>query len=169
MLPVIIKELKIQSILDIPCGDFFWMKLVDADIYYTGGDIVAEIVGRNQGMYGDNKRKFVKMNIVDGSLEKADLVLCLDCLVHLSLKDIFRALRNVRDSGSIYFLTTTFTDLEENANIITGEWRPINLQKPPFCFPQPLKIVNEKCPSEGFSDKSLGLWKVADIPNYEKR
>lgn len=168
MLPVIIEELKCQSILDIPCGDFFWMKLVEVDIHYTGGDIVTDMVRRNHDLYGDTKRKFVKMNIVDGSLAKADLVLCRDCLVHLSFKDIFQALRNVKNSGSVYFLTTTFTGLERNANIITGDWRPINLQKAPFSFPQPMKIINEKCPSEGFSDKSLGLWRVADIPDYEK-
>jgi hypothetical protein len=60
-------------------------------------------------------------------------------------------------------LTTTYPDLlQTNKNIITGDWRPLDLQKAPFNFPNPIKIANENCTSD-LREKSLGLWKISDI------
>ena len=40
-LPKIIRKYKISSILDLPCGDFYWMKEFDfKEINYIGSDIV---------------------------------------------------------------------------------------------------------------------------------
>lgn len=42
-LPILFKDLKISTMLDIPCGDFFWMKMVDLKgIQYIGADVVEE-------------------------------------------------------------------------------------------------------------------------------
>ena len=49
---------------------------------------------------------------------------------------------------------------------ITGELAlHFLMQAAPFSFPPPLKIINEKCTEGGaaFKDKSLGLWRLADI------
>jgi hypothetical protein len=49
-----------------------------------------------------------------------------------------------------------------------GNWRIINLGKPPFNFPPPLEIVNENC-IEGrstFTDKSLGLYRPVNTLLY---
>ncbi|MBL0029993.1 MAG: hypothetical protein IPO95_13365 [Rhodanobacteraceae bacterium] len=44
-------------------------------------------------------------------------------------------------------------------------FRPLNLQKPPFNLPKPFEIISEACTENGggFADKSLGLWRIADI------
>jgi hypothetical protein len=34
---------------------------------------------------------------------------------------------------------------------------------PPFSFPKPIKVINEGCPERGYSDKSLGLWRIAEL------
>ena len=48
-IPELIKKYTITSILDLPCGDFYWMSKVDlADIEYIGGDIVSEIIKNNR-------------------------------------------------------------------------------------------------------------------------
>ena len=40
-IPNILKEYKISTILDIPCGDFYWMNNVNLNgINYIGADIV---------------------------------------------------------------------------------------------------------------------------------
>jgi hypothetical protein len=59
----------------------------------------------------------------------------------------------------------THPDCEENEDITTGDWRLLNLEKPPFNFPKPLQLLNEQCSEGGgqFCDKSLGLWRVQDI------
>jgi hypothetical protein len=96
----------------------------------------------------------------------ADLLLCRDCLVHLSFADIDKALRNIRRSSLAYLLTTTFPAESVNADIVTGDWRPLNLQAAPFNLPTPVELINEGC-TEGdgaFADKSLGLWRIRDLP-----
>ena len=165
-LPAILKKYEIKSFLDVPCGDFNWIQNVDmTGVHYTGGDIVKEIIEANNQKYADEKRRFLHVNLIEDELEKYDLVFCRDCLVHFSFEDIFASLQNIKKSGSLYFMTTTFTEQGSNKNIHTGGWRPLNFEKEPFNFPQPLYLLNENCTEmDGkFADKSLGLWKVEDI------
>jgi hypothetical protein len=164
-LPRLINELGIRRMLDIPCGDWHWMREVHLDVDYIGADIVPEIVERNQQLYGGEGRRFVVLDVVSDDLPCVDLVFARDLLVHLSFDDVRAALRNLVGSGSTYLLTTTFTGRASNPDIRTGHWRPLNLVKPPFGFPEPLQLINEKC-TEGdgsWGDKSLGLWRLSDI------
>jgi len=78
----------------------------------------------------------------------------------------FQAARqNIRRSGCTYLLTTTFNQLPKNKDIITGEWRPVNLQQEPFLLPPPLLLLAEQSDSSGgtLRQKSLGLWRIQDI------
>ncbi len=164
-LPALLKEIGAQTMLDIPCGDFHWMKEVDLEVDYTGADVVVELMERNQKLYGRENRRFVTLDLVRDKLPKVDLVFCRDVLVHFSFADIFAALTNLKRSGSRYLLTTTFTDRSANIEILTGHWRPLNLQLAPFDFPAPAAILSEKC-TEGdgsWGDKSLGLWRICHI------
>lgn len=165
-LPVLFEELKICSILDIPSGDFNWMKEINLDKYqYIGADIVKEIVDNNTNLYEKENISFQQKDLIKDLLPQVDLILTRDCLVHFSYRDIFKALNNICDTNSRYLLTTTFTDKQNNRDIITGEWRPLNLQLKPFCLPDPIKIINEGCTevSMSYTDKSLGLWKISDV------
>lgn len=165
-LPAVLSEFNIKSFLDIPCGDFNWMRKIDfAGICYTGADIVPDIIEANIKKYSNEGIKFLNLNLITDDLAKNDLIFCRDCLVHLSYEDIFASLANIKKSGSVYFMTTTFTGQEENKNIHTGGWRPLNFEKAPFNFPKPFYLLNEKCTemSGEFDDKSLGLWKISGI------
>jgi hypothetical protein len=164
-LPALLQELHCKSVLDVPCGDFFWMSLVEMDVDYIGGDIVDELIELDQEKYGSNVRRFMHLDVLEGVLPQVDLIFCRDLLVHLSYGHIRRALKNIKDSGSTYLLTTTFVGRDKNKDIPTGKWRPINLLLPPFSFPAPLRLIDEKCPNEIYRDKHLGLWKTADIPD----
>jgi hypothetical protein len=167
-LPALIKELGINSMLDAPCGDFFWMKEMDLDIRsYTGCDVVDELIQNNTARYARNNRQFVKLDITKDKLPSADLIFCRDCLVHLSFEHIRPALNNFILSGSKYLITTTFPNRFRNEEIETGDWRPLNLQVYPFYFPRPIKIIHDMCVHQdgSYCDKSLGIWKLADLPN----
>jgi len=171
-IPEVIAHLGARTILDIPCGDFHWMKEVELNVEYIGADIVEELMRRNQELFSTPLRRFIVCDITKGPVPTVDLVLCRDLLVHLSYQDAFAALRNLRLSGSKYLLTTTFTERSRNFDIpTTGKWRPLNLRLEPFKFGEPLLLVNEKC-TEGdgaWSDKSLGLWRIADLQLPEIR
>ena len=165
-IPILIKDLNIKSILDAPCGDFNWMSKVELNIdKYFGCDIVPQIIERNKKKYEDGIKKFKVLDITKNKLPKVDLILCRDCLVHLSNKRIFYTLRNFKLSKSKYLLTTIFTNTSKNRNIFTGSWRPINLQLKPFYFSKPIKLINENYAQNNnkYSDKSLGLWELRAI------
>lgn len=165
-IPRLLEELGVRSMLDAGCGDFNWLKEVNLDLdSYIGVDIVETIVLGIRSRLENGRRHFLNLDITRDTLPQVDLILCRDCLVHLSFSQIFAALRNFKRSNSRYLLATTFTRFVDNADIAVGEWRPINLQEPPFSFPKPLSLIDEKCNESGgdYSDKHLGLWELKDI------
>jgi hypothetical protein len=164
--PHLFTEFGIATMLDIPCGDFHWMKNVELGaINYTGADIVEALINGNTKQYADAGKHFQKLNITEDKLPKVDLIFCRDGLVHFSFADIFHALNNICDSRSEYLLTTTFPARKNNKDIATGKWRTLNMTLAPFMLPKPLHIINEGCTQSAgaFKDKSLGLWKISDI------
>jgi|SRR3989344_5201491 len=168
ILPRILKKLKIKTFLDIPCGDFNWMKHVSMNFLkeYVGADIVPQIIEKNKKLYSTKECKFRILDLASDKLGTFDLIFVRDGFVHFSYKEIFRSIDNLKASRSYYLLTTTFPDTQENENIITGYWRPINLEKTPFNFPKPILMINERC-TEGngaYKDKCMGLWKIKDLP-----
>lgn len=169
-LPEIIKKYKIKSILDIPCGDFYWMKEIDLkDVNYIGADLVTEIINKNIKKFKKSNIDFKIIDLLSDTLPYSDLIFCRDCLVHFSFKDIFKALINIKKTNAKYLMTTNFDERNSNINIATGSWTPINLCNPPFNFPEPILIIMEKC-TEGdnrFSDKALYLWETNQIPFYD--
>ncbi|MFQ5416654.1 MAG: class I SAM-dependent methyltransferase [Myxococcota bacterium] len=165
-LPELVRETGARSFLDIPCGDFNWMQAIDLGIEaYIGADIVDDLVAKNRERHAALGREFRKLDLINGDLPKVDMVFCRDCLVHLSTSEVRSAIDNIIRSGSTYLLTTTFTQREANDEILTGEWRPLNLQAAPFDFPEPVRLIDEACGEYGgrFSDKHLGLWKISDL------
>jgi SAM-dependent methyltransferase len=165
-LPSLIEKLEIKSILDAPCGDFHWMKEIDLNLeQYIGCDIVSDLIEKNKIKYGNEKIDFFTLNLAKDDLPKTDLIFCRDCLVHLSYEDTIAVLKNFKKSGATYLLTTTYPQLlTRNKDITTGDWRAIDLQLSPYNFPQSIEILNEETTEpKDYSQKSLGLWKLADI------
>lgn len=134
-IPGIIEQFKIKSILDAPCGDFNWMKLLlpTVDVKYTGGDIVPGLIEENK-KYETKKIKFIVLDITQDVLPKADLMICRDCLFHLPNFYITSFFRNFLDSNISYLLTTTHVNDKsfENTDIKIGGFRKIDLFSEPF-------------------------------------
>ncbi len=167
VVPAIIARYDVQVLLDIPCGDCNWMREIDfGGRAYIGADIVADLVDRNHRTFGTPQRWFMHRDVVRDALPLADLVLCRDCMIHLSNADVLEALRNVRRSGARYLLATTYNARAQNADIVTGDWHAINLQAPPFRLPQPLELINEEWDwADGYhADKCLALWDTTVLP-----
>lgn len=157
------RQHNIRSILDIPCGDFNWMSRMDfSGIQYIGADIVPQLVDLCRRRHP--LHQFEVLDICSDNLPAADLVLCRDCLVHLTFAEIMSAIHNVISSGSKWLLSTQFSG-RVNYDIPTGTWRPLDLCAAPINLPAPHAIINEGC-REGygeFSDKSLGLWSIREL------
>jgi SAM-dependent methyltransferase len=162
----LIIKFNIKSILDIPCGDFNWMNRVDlSSVSYIGADIVEEIIDKNNFKFSSSNITFMVKDLINDPLPQYDLIIVRDCLVHLSNKDIQKCLNNIKNSGSKYLLATSFPSFSHNKNIVTGEWRPINLQRKPFYLSSPIEIFRERSldDSDLFNCKSLMLWDISDL------
>ena len=167
-LPGLLQSHGIRSMLDLPCGDFHWMKEVDLrGVEYVGADIVPELIAETSARHAGPGRKFLTLNLTADPLPKADLLMCRDCWVHLTAGDIAQAIANIRRSGITYLLATTFTRHAVNGEKIRGKFRMLNLQVAPFCFPAPLEVITEDNLESSHADagKSLALWRVADLPD----
>lgn len=163
-LPELFRNYKIKSLLDIPCGDYYWMQHVDLNnITYIGGDIVEEIIEKNTYKYSDDNHEFIRLDIIKDNLPSIDLIFCRDCLVHLTNHEIKSTIKNIKKSDSKYLLTTTFPSRKINTKLGIDRWRAINLQIVPFKFPKPLCIIHEDYHDDKNYDKSLGLWRIKDL------
>jgi hypothetical protein len=167
-LPGLLRSLGVRRLLDVPCGDFHWMRRVDLDgIDYTGADIVSSLVAELRVRYERPGRRFIHVDLTIGPLPPADAVLCRDCLVHLSYANIARCFDAIQASGARYLLTTTFPAHDDNTDVRDGEWRPLNLARPPFCLSAPVASIVEGCTEDGsaYVDKSLTVWRVEELPS----
>ena len=132
------------------------------NIEYLGGDIVDDLIRANDKFTTD-KIQFKRLNLIESPLPEMDLIFVRDCLVHLTNKDITRSLQNICDSNSRYLLTTLFSDCGRTLNIVTGQWRELNLTLEPFNLPEPIKLINENHIHDRHKDKCLALWEVSVI------
>jgi SAM-dependent methyltransferase len=165
-LPILLREIGARSMLDAPCGDFNWMNETVVTLeQYIGVDIIPQLIARNQSLYGNERTRFLLLDLTRDELPRVDVILCRDCFIHFSDRHITAALRNFKRSGSTYLLTNTYREWRQNENIRTGEFRHLNLRLPPFNFPPPVRQLDEKSPEEQaqFFGKMLGLWKLADL------
>jgi len=162
-LPELLTRLGAESLLDAPCGDWNWMQHVKLPVkQYFGVDIVPNVIEANRARFGSPERHFECLDLTCDPLPRADVILCRDCLVHVSFQDIAAILENFRRTGARHLLVNTYPEIQRNRNQFTGKpWRRLNFLLPPFGFPEPLAML----PDGGEVDPSqLALWPLQDLP-----
>ncbi|MCA0302115.1 MAG: class I SAM-dependent methyltransferase [Proteobacteria bacterium] len=139
-LPELFRQFSIGTVFDAPCGDFNWMQAVVAaePIRYIGGDIVRPMIEENQRRHGSDRVTFRHHDITRDPLPQADLWICRDCLYHLSIEDIRRALQRFVESNVPYLLASTHRVVNGPANIeiASGDFRFTDLFAAPFLLPR---------------------------------
>ena len=160
-LPALLAELGARTLLDVGCGDFTWMQHVDLGVEYIGIDVVQSVISANEDTFASAERHFYCMDAVDDALPKADVVLCREILFHLSFADAKDLLNNVKRSGARYLMATSDTCTAFNANVRTGDYRPLNLRRRPFRFPAPQAWLQDEAMVGG---RGLGTWILDEIP-----
>lgn len=159
-------RLNVHTLLDLPCGDSNWIFALDLEKrQYIGGDIVPELIEQTRLKHAAFNRQFQVLDVIKDQLPAADLLLCRDCFVHLSNELILQALLNISTSDVRYVALTHFPDFPRNYDIPTGQWRPINLQLPPYNLPKSEAVIEEWSP-EGIDPryrKVLALWRMDQL------
>lgn len=148
----------VKTMLDAPCGDYNWVGAIPREgrIHYIGGDIVEELVARNQSLFSDSTTEFRRIDVTTDPLPSADLWMCRDCLFHFSDRDLFRSLGNFLKSDIKFLLTSTHPNSPANYDIFTGGFRFLNLERPPFNLPKASFYIDDWI--QGFPVRQLGLW-----------
>jgi SAM-dependent methyltransferase len=154
---------KVTSLLDAPCGDWNWMQHVDlTGIEYLGADIVPSVIAANQQKFERPGVSFAIADLTRDNLPPAEAIICRDCLAHLSYHDISEILANFRRTGATWVLLNTYPEVENNRNQFTGaRWRLLNLQLPPFNFPDPVEALSD---GGDVVPGQLALWRMSDLP-----
>jgi SAM-dependent methyltransferase len=159
-LPKLFRQFAIRSVFDAPCGDFKWMQHVIREcpgIEYIGADIIAPIVEANTAQHANERIRFFHADLTQAEFPKADLMICRDCLFHLSYQDIKRVLDNFVASGIPFLLTSTHLVEVPNRDIWSGDFRGIDLFSTPFNFPKDVYYrIEDWVPP--FSPREMCLW-----------
>lgn len=163
-LPKLISDYKIKSVFDAPCGDLNWMKylLPKLSIKYIGGDIIKDLIDQHKKFFENETIKFVHINLIEEKFPKVDLMICRDCLFHLSYKDIKGVLQNFIKAEIKYLLTTTFIEGRPHRDIISGDFRRLNLFQEPFSFNKnPLERIDDSI--YPYPCRQICLWSRSQV------
>jgi len=159
-LPKILEELGVKRLLDIGCGDWSWMRHVELRCGYIGADIVPSVIESNRSAYAAPGRSFVVLDAVTDPIPDCDAVLCREVLFHLSLADARALIANVSRSSARFLLATTDIATSFNSDIITGDFRILNLRKRPFHFPEPMGEIPD---DDLLAGRRIAIWRLSDL------
>jgi hypothetical protein len=141
LLPSLISKYGVKRVFDAPCGDMNWMAqlLPKLNVLYVGGDIVHPLIELNTKRFGNSTTSFICVNLVSDRFPGADLMICRDCLFHMSYEDTLHILENYIAAGISYLLVTSHTvvDSFRNQDIVTGDFRRMDIFSEPYYFPAP--------------------------------
>lgn len=157
-LPALLARLDCHRFLDIGCGDWNWMQEMRLDCEYLGIDIVPEVIEANR-QFERPGLSFSVADAIAGPLPSADVAFCREMLFHLSFGDAIAALSNIRDAAK-WLIATTDSRIWFNSDAATGDYRMINLCRPPFQLPRPFAQVIDDHNTAG---RVMGVWPTSAL------
>ena len=157
-LDIFFKNNQISSILDIACGDFFWMnKLINNNkhLNYLGLEIVESIVKNNNKIFSNHKVKFKCADVINEKLpQNHDFILVRDFLIHIKNSDIINLVHKIKKSNCKYFAINNFPNIKKNDEIKGyGHHRYVNIEIPPFNLTNVFKVIDDH-------DRKLNIYKI---------
>jgi SAM-dependent methyltransferase len=128
----------VHSVLDLGCGDWQFSKFIpwdNYDISYLGLDLSRVIIEKNTETFGSERHQFkvIREPSEIFSLGRFDLVICKDVLIHVP-NSVVNEYLDVFVAVARHALITVdaFPSDRINEDINTGDYRAMDLRKPPF-------------------------------------
>jgi SAM-dependent methyltransferase len=126
---------RIRSVVDMGCGDWQFSKLIDwSGIDYHGFDVAAVVISDNIKQFASDNVSFSHYSGNADELPAADLLIVKDVLMHLPNQVVSDFLPNLNKYK--YALITNCTNPIDgalvNKDIETGDFRYLDLRRPPF-------------------------------------
>ncbi len=123
---------QIESVLDVGCGDWTFSQYIQwGKAHYTGIDVVKSVIDRNRVKFTSPTVTFLHCDEKFTDLPSADLVICKDVLQHLPTESILLFLNQIPKFKHC-LITNDIDEWSTNKSIQAGDYRSIDLQKPPF-------------------------------------
>jgi SAM-dependent methyltransferase len=125
---------KIKSVLDYGCGDWQFSRFINwSGTHYTGVDVAKKVVEDNNQKFASDNVTFRAIEPSASEIPAADLLITKDVLQHLTRDEIASFTKNILPRYKYALITNCVLPVQEvNRDIRTGEFRPLDLRKPPF-------------------------------------
>jgi hypothetical protein len=140
ILELVVHKYALHSIVDAPCGAMVWMPVLLAKLRasvpclrYTGVDIVRPVIAANVARFA--REPWMSFAVADFTVEDLptpprSVIFCRDALQHLSMPQIFAALRHMasslRGDAGRFLLVGSYSG-GHNRAIRTGEYFHVNV------------------------------------------
>jgi SAM-dependent methyltransferase len=155
------KNKKIESILDVGCGDFnIGRKLCNSYDSYLAIDLVPDLIKFNKRKYKNKRVEFICMDATNDKLPNADVIILRQVLQHLPNSKIISLLDNIKNKYRYIVLTehlprgetwTPNLNIKESSGIRLNINSGVVIDKPPFNFAYTSKeILNKAEQYNGF-------------------
>jgi len=158
----VLKLHKVGSILDVGCGINPWMErvLAGTDVQYTGIDVVQLVIDTRKKLLELPGAEYLLRDMTGDPWDrKFDLAISRDVITHLSAEHGLRLLQNVK--ASCRYLLTTHWSGAKFRDIVTGDWRQLDLTKAPYNLPEPTLLIPEVDSGKYLALFDLATW--ADV------
>ncbi len=127
------KSMTFKTVVDVGCGDWTFSKEIHwGDVHYLGVDVVKSVVDEDGAKYGSENIHFQHMDILQDELPGADLLICKDVLMHLSINDVLLFLSKTYKYKHCLLTHNIGEDASVNGEITRGGFRPLDLSKSAF-------------------------------------
>lgn len=147
---------RVQSVLDLGCGDWQSTRLIDwTGISYHGIDIVPRVIEQCKDRYGTPGITFECADIVARPLPPADLIICKEVLQHWPNAAIAKFRKRV--AWRRVLLVNDYAIGGVNLDIPAGGYRPLDLAAPPFRWPVREVLKYTLAYADGTREIKLGV------------
>jgi hypothetical protein len=148
----------VTSMVDLPCGDFNWMRLVDfpAGMTYHGIDIVPDLIAANSQQYQNDHVQFSVGDIIAGPVPAANAYFCRDVFIHFPNDAVEKSIANVRVAGAKWLIATTFPDVKSKVDTVFPNSRKQNMA---LFLGEPDAMLEDF--GDGMTDKFMGVWRLS--------
>lgn len=155
----LLEEWKVETVLDIGCGDWQSTKLIDwKGANYLGVDCVPSLIEQNTHLYAkEGKVQFQQIDVLEQYSEITeiyDLIILKDVIQHWSNQQIYSILPHLILKGRRILLINCNYQRSDHQDISIGDFRPLSAH----LFP--LRVF---CPKKIFS------WRTKDMLLIENR
>jgi len=162
----LIYDFKIDTIVDAPCGSFWWMKHFleeNPHINYIGVDIMPALIKHHNTKYKSDTREFYHGDLVDSELfskikdqskiwKGTVLLMVRHAIEHNTGKDGMTIFHNIQNSAIPLFFGTTHVHSHDPPETLPGGYSKLNFEFPPFNLPHPIELFYE------LGNTWAGLW-----------